>query len=210
MPPASQLASNGPRPSGIAPFMDSGKENSAWYYRARYYDPAEGRLISEDPIHFGAGLNFYSYVRNNSVNRKDPTGLWQVTIGGGEVIGALVTFGSNSGQWNFGLYSGVGEGLFGRLDLSDSGGCHKFGANGAMNIDLEIPGGYAGVDATIDASGYSEGQVRGGVPGVGGLAWNPAQKPLEPPHGVLFGGSGLFGGVGFNYYSPPPSACGCH
>jgi len=186
-------------------------ETKRSYYRARYYDLTTGRFLREDPVRFAGGQDFYSYVSNNPVNRRDPLGLWQFTIGGGDIIiGALVTFGNNSGQWNFGLYSGVGEGLFGRLDLGDSGGCHKFGAYGGMNLDLEVPGGYAGVDATADVSGYTEGQVRVGVPGVGGLAWNPARRPPEPPHGVLFGGNGMFGGVGFSYHSPPSSACGCH
>lgn len=45
------------------------------YYRARYYDPRLGRFISEDPIGFEAGVNFYSYVDNRPVNVKDPLGL---------------------------------------------------------------------------------------------------------------------------------------
>jgi RHS repeat-associated protein len=46
-----------------------------YYYRARYYDPAIGRFISEDPKGFEAGVNFYAYVENNPVNANDPTGL---------------------------------------------------------------------------------------------------------------------------------------
>ncbi len=46
-----------------------------YYYRARYYDPEIGRFISEDPLGFGAGINFYAYVGNNPINNNDPTGL---------------------------------------------------------------------------------------------------------------------------------------
>jgi RHS repeat-associated protein len=47
----------------------------ASYYRARYYDPAPGRFLSEDPIGFNGGQNFYAYVRNNPLWYADPSGL---------------------------------------------------------------------------------------------------------------------------------------
>jgi RHS repeat-associated protein len=50
-------------------------ETGQYYYRARYYDPADGRFISEDPIGFdGEDDNFNRYVGNNSVNLVDPEG----------------------------------------------------------------------------------------------------------------------------------------
>ena len=42
------------------------------YMRARYYDPASGRFISEDPGR--NGLNWYVYCGNNPVNAIDSTG----------------------------------------------------------------------------------------------------------------------------------------
>ncbi len=47
--------------------------------RARYYDPAIGRFISEDPIRFAGGdVNLFAYTANNPVNFVDPWGLaWQ-------------------------------------------------------------------------------------------------------------------------------------
>ena len=50
-------------------------ETGLYYYRARYYDPETGRFISADPLGFNAGMNFYTYVFNNPVNRIDPSGL---------------------------------------------------------------------------------------------------------------------------------------
>jgi RHS repeat-associated protein len=44
-------------------------------YRARYYDPTVGRFLSEDPIGFHAGVNFYDYVLNRPTLFLDPTGL---------------------------------------------------------------------------------------------------------------------------------------
>jgi RHS repeat-associated protein len=46
------------------------------YYRARYYDAANGRFISEDPLGFNAGdTNIYRYVGNSPTNWVDPSGL---------------------------------------------------------------------------------------------------------------------------------------
>jgi RHS repeat-associated protein len=51
-----------------------------YYYRARFFDPRVGRFISEDPIEFKGGLNFYSYVSNRPLNRVDPLGLAEMPI----------------------------------------------------------------------------------------------------------------------------------
>jgi len=45
------------------------------YYRARYYDSSSGRFLSEDPIQFGGGVDFYSYVLNRPTQFTDPAGL---------------------------------------------------------------------------------------------------------------------------------------
>jgi RHS repeat-associated protein len=42
----------------------------------RWYDPLQGRWITQDPIGFAGGLsNLYGYVGNNPTNELDPTGL---------------------------------------------------------------------------------------------------------------------------------------
>jgi len=54
-------------------------ETGLYYYRARYYDPAIARFISEDPIGLAGGVNQYAYVGNDPINRLDPSGtceLW--------------------------------------------------------------------------------------------------------------------------------------
>ena len=50
-------------------------ETSLYYYRARYYDPSTGRFLSEDPLGFSIGPDFYTYVLNNPVEHFDPPGL---------------------------------------------------------------------------------------------------------------------------------------
>ena len=62
-------------------FKFTGREFSPelgiYYYRARWYDPATGRFISQDPIGFSAGdPNLYRYVGNAPGDGTDPSGLW--------------------------------------------------------------------------------------------------------------------------------------
>lgn len=52
------------------------KETGLYFYRARYYDPMEGRFISKDPVGFAGGdVNLYGYVSNSPINWIDPFGL---------------------------------------------------------------------------------------------------------------------------------------
>jgi RHS repeat-associated protein len=61
------------------PFRYTGREYDAetglYYVRARYYDSSTGRFMSEDPIRFDGGIDFYTYVSNNPTNFNDPLGL---------------------------------------------------------------------------------------------------------------------------------------
>jgi RHS repeat-associated protein len=78
------------------------KEIGLYYYRARFYDPMEGRFISRDPIGFAGGdVNVYRYVQNEPINFVDPDGkfatlpvaLFIATVGGSIVtISKVVGF----------------------------------------------------------------------------------------------------------------------
>lgn len=52
-------------------------ESGYTYLRVRYYDPAIGRFISEDPA--SDGLNWYVYCGNDPINYHDPSGLRATT-----------------------------------------------------------------------------------------------------------------------------------
>lgn len=46
-----------------------------YYVRNRWYDPQQGRFISEDPIGLAGGINLYVYADNRPVMVRDPYGL---------------------------------------------------------------------------------------------------------------------------------------
>jgi RHS repeat-associated protein len=54
--------------------------NGLYYMRARYYDPETGIFISKDPIGYLGGLNLFTYVGGNPLNRIDPLGLAVVIL----------------------------------------------------------------------------------------------------------------------------------
>jgi RHS repeat-associated protein len=74
-------------------------EASLYYYRARYFDPASGRFISEDPKRFQAAANFYPYVSNSPTTHLDPFGWSKCKSGncagdcpGGRWVSGALTF----------------------------------------------------------------------------------------------------------------------
>ncbi|HDX7282367.1 polymorphic toxin type 34 domain-containing protein, partial [Escherichia coli] len=50
------------------------EESGLYYNRHRYYDPLQGRYITQDPIGLKGGWNFYQYPLN-PVTNTDPLGL---------------------------------------------------------------------------------------------------------------------------------------
>ena len=53
------------------------EESGLYYNRHRYYDPQQGRYISQDPIGLSGGTNLYGYV-TNPTGMVDPRGLYGV------------------------------------------------------------------------------------------------------------------------------------
>jgi RHS repeat-associated protein len=56
--------------------LPSSQMTAASYTCARYYDPQVGRFLSEDPIRFWGGIDFFKYAANSSPNATDPSGKW--------------------------------------------------------------------------------------------------------------------------------------
>ncbi|EFR3167730.1 hypothetical protein H1417_004481, partial [Salmonella enterica] len=49
------------------------EESGLYYNRYRYYNPEQGRYITQDPIGLAGGLNTYAYVKN-PLSYIDPLG----------------------------------------------------------------------------------------------------------------------------------------
>jgi RHS repeat-associated protein len=85
--------------TGREPDVETGLD----FYRARYYDPAVGQFVSEDPIGFDASdANLYRYVFNSPTNLNDPDGevVIPLGIGAGALLvgGAALLIANHQGQ----------------------------------------------------------------------------------------------------------------
>ena len=56
------------------PGQQADEETGLYYNRHRYYDPQQGRYITQDPIGLNGGWNLYCYT-SNPVQQSDPLGL---------------------------------------------------------------------------------------------------------------------------------------
>ncbi len=123
-------------------------QTGLYYYRARYYDPVEGRFISKDPIGYTGGINVFAYVQNNPVNRTDPAGLSDLAFDRG--AGTLTVFDSQGNQvaqfpaGNNTTSTSNGPWPNGTYDFShynrhpESGPTGPYGSNG--NFVFNVPG----------------------------------------------------------------------
>jgi len=119
-------------------------EGGLYYYRARYYDPEVGRFISEDPLGFEAGINFYTYVENAPIHTRDPSGLLS------EVI----------------VFEGVGSGASsqGHVAANINGTIYSWGPNGmtvvTMSEYMDANNFRDGVGLTLDLTWLEETMLR--------------------------------------------------
>ena len=66
-------------------------DTGLYYYRVRPYDPITGTFITEDPMGFAAGVNFYQYCGSNPLNCSDPYGFTGRSVALGAISTALST-----------------------------------------------------------------------------------------------------------------------
>jgi hypothetical protein len=142
-------------------------------YRARYYNPQTGRFLSEDPIGFRAGPNFYAYTYDDPTDYRDP-------LGKDPVIGAIA--------------GGIMGGVYGAFGAYSTGGRGWDVAEGAL-IGGALGAGLGALDPSFGGA-----VVLGGLAGAAGDAagqWatnhNHQTSCYNVPEMV---GSGIGGGLG--------------
>lgn len=122
-------------------------ETGLYFNRARYYDPGLGRFVSSDPKGYAAGLNLYTYTRNNPLSFRDPEGM-DVYWGGwaGALFGGIIGFFS-------GMFSSAASMLSSAASAVSSAMSSAFSwAGSAMSSAASAVGGAVLSAAEISAS----------------------------------------------------------
>ena len=177
--------------------------------RHRFYDAAQRRFISPDPLGIDdllereEILNLFAYARDNPLWFSDPLGLWQFAIGGAYGIGGYVTFGRNEERWNVRLAGGLGYGAFFAYDPEDravgflsEGLAIELGVEGQAHGEvLGLAEATVGLRSSIGADkgnnyrwntqGRLSAQIRGTALNIGGsvdfgLQGNADHRAVEP------------------------------
>lgn len=135
------------------PYLFHGREFDAesglYYFRARYYAPALGRFLNEDPIKFAGGLNFYQFAQGNAVNVSDPFGLRPCTDQWLDNLQTLLDLA--------GLLPGIGE----FFDLTNAGiyGLRGDGLNAGLSLASAVPIlGWGSTTAKLGIKAAGRGQ----------------------------------------------------
>jgi RHS repeat-associated protein len=149
------------------------------FYRARWYDTLQGRFLTEDPISFRGGSNFYAYVLNNPVGFVDPYGLFSMEdFSRGLVEGGLSGFAAGVLLGAIAASGGTAAAVI--LAVAAFGG--------GVALGFEIQAILSG-NLCDDEKSYRIGRLVGGFIGGGiggrlgaGLAPRPAPPRLPAPY----------------------------
>jgi RHS repeat-associated protein len=108
-------------------------------YRARFYDPGLGRFLQADPFvpqpEDGQSWNRYSYVRNNPLNRVDPSGNFDIF--GVENVGTRLLGGARVG---LGLAGALGSAVFAVVTSPTVAGAAAGSAGAVLSLDEAAAG----------------------------------------------------------------------
>ena len=159
-----------------------------YYLNARYYNPEDGRFLTEDTYH---GENdkpdtqhLYVYCANNPVNYVDPSGHWVVAVGVTSIASCVVSFkGTN-------LVAVDGKGNVGYATMSSGG------------IAIDVPNTNIILEAFLFKGVKSIGKL-GGLSGDIGGSVKLGVTTASAGVGISAGSVAVSGSVGFTTPSLP-------
>ncbi|MDE7201375.1 MAG: RHS repeat-associated core domain-containing protein, partial [Lachnospiraceae bacterium] len=138
------------------------------FAHARMYDPAQGRMLSVDPVR--RGLNGYAYCGNDPINQTDPTGEIANVIAGGIIGGAFGFAGSALSQIGegkgFNARKAWGAAANGAIVGAARGALIGSGAGIPLAFGVDFAADMAGSLAEQKISGTRIAPVRAAVDGV--------------------------------------------
>jgi RHS repeat-associated protein len=153
-------------------------ETGFQYLRARYYDPATGQFVTQDPAFILSDAR-YGFANDDPLTFSDPTGQWfGIDTLLGTAIGAVVGTVSGAGAYGVSVLAGSDQFSWRQLGASTVGGLVGGAAAGACE-------GTTWVGTVACGAG-------GGAIGAATTQWLSGQQVT--PGGVLAGG--LLGAVG--------------
>ena len=162
--------------------MYEGDSTRLYYVRGRWYDPAVGRFVSQDPLGLIAGPNLYTFAGNDPINGADPSGMCnffckfvQFVFGGG------YSNGGDDGYVNPSLLSHTMPNV--QYDARhmcppDLLFVNCNGGNGQDAPNPGPPGRTAGSDGVFSAG--VDGDAFWGVGGEFGIGVNIRKSGLQP------------------------------
>ncbi len=172
----------------------TGRENDGdglYYYRARYYSPAYGRFISEDPIGFAGGVNKYVYVSDDPINWIDSFGLFQFQYSAGYHLPTQDAGVAEGQQWSSHI-SDFSQNPINALtsnpvsDDVETGTLFDVGVSAGIGDFSNTGGACAGKSINIGLGKY------GGLQITLNKDWNKTWNPLHWVDGISVGlGVGL-------------------
>jgi RHS repeat-associated protein len=172
------------------------KTGGVTVYDYRHYSPKTGQFLGRDPIGERGGVNLYRFVGNNSINRLDYLGKFEIAGGVGASSTVVIPPGIHV-DFEISQTVNVIYALPPRLNI-------------CVNVSLSVgatPGAFVGVGVTFPVGYYANNSLEGPATSttyLGGAGDGPsvslAVSLNDSNNNITAAGSGLGPGFGYGGY----------